>query len=216
MPQVFHRSANTAAKWTLLGGPVFLAIGLWVVYITNTSNYLTRQGMYRQQPVPFSHKHHVEDDGLDCRYCHTSVETSPFAGIPTTHVCMTCHSQIWAESAMLAPVHESYRTDTPIQWIRVNDLPDYVYFDHSIHVNKGVACIMCHGEVNKMPLMYQAKSLRMKWCLSCHREPERFVRPREHVFDMEWVPPRDQLTMGRNLVKEYRIQKLTDCYTCHR
>jgi hypothetical protein len=216
MPQVFHRSANTAAKWTLLGGPVFLVAGLWGVHILNTSNYLTRQGMYRQQPIPFSHKHHVEDDGLDCRYCHTSVETSPFAGIPSTHVCMTCHSQIWAESAMLAPVHESYRTDTPIQWVRVNDLPDYVYFDHSIHVNKGVACIMCHGEVNKMPLTYQAKSLRMKWCLSCHREPERFVRPREHVFDMEWVPPRDQLTMGRNLVKEYKIQKLTDCYTCHR
>jgi hypothetical protein len=117
---------------------------------------------------------------------------------------------------MLEPVRASWETGTPLQWVRVHDLPDYVYFNHSIHVNKGVACIMCHGRVDEMPLTWREKSLEMKWCLSCHRSPELFVRPREHVFDMNWNPPEDQLAMGRRLVKEYKIQKLTDCYTCHR
>jgi hypothetical protein len=216
MAQIFHRSTNTIARVTILGSVFILGLGLWIIYVYTNSDYATEVGMPVQQPIPFSHKHHVTDDGIDCRYCHTTVETSGFAGIPSTHVCMTCHSLIWSESPMLAPVRESYRTNTPIQWVRVHDLPDYVYFDHSIHVNKGVACVTCHGRVDQMPLMWKAESLQMKWCLSCHRSPELFVRPREQVFEMEWNPPADQLAMGRKLVEEYRIQRLTDCYTCHR
>jgi len=216
MPQVFHRSTNVIARVSIYGGILIIAAFCWLLYALNDSPYFNRAGVPREQPVPFSHKHHVQDDGIDCRYCHTSVEKSAFAGMPSTHVCMTCHSEIWAESPMLEPVRASYRDNTPIQWTRVHDLPDFVYFDHSIHIRKGVACIMCHGRVDLMPLVWIEKPLEMNWCLSCHRSPELFVRPRERAFDMEWTPPEDQLTMGRRLVKEYKIQKLTDCYTCHR
>ncbi len=216
MPQIFRRSANTVFRVALVGGVLALGAGLWATYIYNHSPYQTRVEEAREQPVPFSHKHHVQDDGIDCRYCHTSVETSSFAGLPSTHICMSCHSQIWSESPILAPVRESFRTNTPLEWVRVNDNPDFVYFNHSIHINKGVACIMCHGRVDLMPLTRRYKSLEMRWCLSCHRSPEQFVRPREHVFDMEWKPPEDQLAMGTKLVKQYKIQRLEDCYTCHR
>ena len=216
MSQIFHRSTNTISRVSIFGAVFVLGGGLWVAYIVNDSPYLTRQGVPIPQPVPFSHQHHVKDDGIDCRYCHTTVESSPFAGMPTTHTCMSCHSQIWTDSPMLAPVRESYRTGVPIQWNRVHDLPDFVYFDHSIHVSKGVACVVCHGRVDQMPLMWREKTLQMSWCLACHRQPELYVRPRERVFDMEWAPEEEQLTMGRRLVKAYKIQKLTDCYTCHR
>jgi hypothetical protein len=216
MPQIFHRSSNVISKLTLAGAGILVFAAFWVAYVIYDSPFFNRVGIARAQPVQFSHKHHAGDDGIDCRYCHTSVETSAYAGIPSTHVCMTCHSEIWSDSPYLAAIRDSYNNNTPLQWVRVHNLPDYVYFNHSIHVNKGVACIMCHGRVDQMPLMWAEKSLEMKWCLSCHRSPELFVRPREHVFDMNWNPPRDQLTMGRRLVKEYKIQKLTDCYTCHR
>ncbi len=216
MPQIFRRSANVWSPLSLALLGILTFAGVWIAYALYDSPFFNRIGVFRPQPVQFSHKHHVGDDGIDCRYCHSTVETSEFAGMPTTHVCMTCHSQLWSNSYMLAPVRESYANNTPLMWIRVHDLPDYVYFNHSIHINKGVACIMCHGRVDQMPLMTRVKSLEMKWCLSCHRSPELFVRPREHVFDMTWTPPRDQKAMGWRLVKEYRIQKLTDCYTCHR
>ncbi len=216
MPQIFRRSANVWSKASLALTGIGLVVVAWVAYAIYDSPWFNRIGLFRPQPVQFSHKHHVGDDGIDCRYCHTSVETSAYAGIPTTHICMSCHSQLWTNTAMLEPVRRSYTEDTPIEWLRVHDLPDYVYFNHSIHVNKGVACIMCHGRVDEMPLIRREKSLEMRWCLSCHRSPELFVRPREHVFDMNWNPPPDQLAMGRRLVKEYKIQKLTDCYTCHR
>lgn len=216
MPQIFHRSSNVISKLTLAGAGLLIFAVFWVAYILYDSPFFNRVGVARPQPVQFSHKHHVGDDGIDCRYCHTSVETSAYAGIPPTHVCMTCHSEIWSDSPYLAAVRDSYENNTPLEWVRVHDLPDFVYFNHSIHVNKGVACIMCHGRVDQMPLIWREKSLEMKWCLSCHRSPELFVRPREHVFDMNWNPPPDQLAMGRRLVKEYKIQKLTDCYTCHR
>ncbi len=216
MPQIFRRSANVWSKASLALTGIGLVVIAWVAYALYDSPWFNRVGLFRPQPVQFSHKHHVGDDGIDCRYCHSSVETSAYAGSPTTHICMSCHSQLWTNTAMLEPVRRSYTEDTPIQWVRVHDLPDYVYFNHSIHVNKGVACIMCHGRVDEMPLTRRVKSLEMKWCLSCHRTPELFVRPREHVFDMNWNPPADQLAMGRRLVKEYRIQRLTDCYTCHR
>ncbi|MEO5740882.1 MAG: cytochrome c3 family protein, partial [Vicinamibacterales bacterium] len=153
---------------------------------------------------------------IDCRYCHTTVETSGFAGIPPTKTCMNCHSQIFADAAFLEPVRESFRSDRPIPWTRVHDLPDFAYFDHSIHVAKGVACSTCHGPVDKMPLMRKQNSLQMEWCLDCHRHPERYVRPREEVFNMNYVAPANQLELGRRLVAENRIRKMTDCNTCHR
>jgi hypothetical protein len=177
---------------------------------------LTEVGVARSQPVQFSHKHHVSDDGIDCRYCHTSVEESSFAGIPSTKICMNCHTQIWAESPILAPVRESFRTGKSLEWTRVHSLPGFVYFDHSIHVHKGVGCVTCHGRVDQMPLMWRENTLYMEWCLECHRNPERFVRPREQVFNMGWQPPVDQITVGQKLVQEYKIESLTSCSVCHR
>ncbi|HZA53646.1 MAG TPA: cytochrome c3 family protein [Candidatus Udaeobacter sp.] len=216
MGQIFHPSTNTISRVSLFGGAVLLVALVAGLAAINESPYITEVGVARTQPIPFSHKHHVGDNGIDCRYCHTSVEDSSFAGIPPTTTCMNCHTQIWADSAMLAPVRESFRTGLPIQWTRVHNLPGFVYFDHSIHVHKGIGCSTCHGRVDQMPLMWRENTLYMDWCLDCHREPERFVRPREHVFSMDYVPPADQLALGRKLVKDYNIEKLTSCSTCHR
>jgi len=216
MPQIFHRSTNTYSRVSIFGAVFFLGFLLWLFGAWSRSSWATQAGVAREQPVPFSHAHHVGDVGLDCRYCHTSVETSGFANIPPTKTCMNCHSQIWNTSPTLEPVRESFRTDRSIAWTRVHDLPDFVYFDHSIHVNKGVGCETCHGRVDKMPLTWQKASLQMEWCLECHRHPERNVRPREAVFEMGFEPPVDQETLGRQLVKEYKIQSLTSCSTCHR
>jgi hypothetical protein len=216
MAQIFRRGANTVAKASIIGA-VLAVVGVgWAVTELNTSAYNYRLQIAREQPVQFSHKHHVGGLGIDCRYCHTSVEVSSFAGIPPTETCITCHSQIWANSAYLEPVRVSYRTGESIQWTRVHDLPGFVYFNHSIHVNKGIGCQTCHGRVDLMPLMWKVNSLQMKWCLDCHREPEKYIRPRDAVFSMTYQPPADQLALGRKLVAEYKVQKLTDCYTCHR
>lgn len=216
MAQIFHRSTNTISRVSIFGAVFFVAALAWVLDAINRSPYVTQATVACEQPVQFSHKHHVSGIGIDCRHCHTSVEDSPFAGLPATKTCVTCHSQIWSESAMLEPVRASYRTDRPIQWTRVHDLPDFVYFDHSIHVKKGVGCVTCHGRVDQMPLMWRENTLHMDWCLDCHRQPERYVRPREQVFSMDWTPSEDQLTLGQKLVKEYHIQKLTHCSACHR
>jgi hypothetical protein len=216
MSQIFHRSTNTLSRATIFGAVFVIAALGWILYAVQGSPYVTYAGVRKTQPVPFSHQHHVTGLGIDCRYCHTSVETSSYAGIPPTKTCMNCHSQIWSTAPMLEPVRESFRTDKSIRWIRVHDLPDYVYFNHSIHVAKGVGCTTCHGQVNKMPLMWQESSLQMTWCLDCHRHPERFVRPRSEVFSVTYTPPPDQLALGRKLVKEYSIQSLTSCSTCHR
>jgi Cytochrome c7 and related cytochrome c len=172
-----------------------------------------------EQPIPFSHKHHVGDDGIDCRYCHTSVERSSFAGLPQTEICMTCHSQLFKDAPVLAPLFQSFETGKPLHWNRVHDLPDFVYFNHSIHVNKGIGCASCHGEVDQMPLTWRTQSLEMQWCLSCHREPERYIRPREQVFNLHWQPSEaEQAVLGPLLVKQYHVQKerITDCSICHR
>ena len=186
-------------------------------------SYSTRAMQAREQPVPFSHAHHVGGLGLDCRYCHTTVETSSFANIPPTKTCMNCHSGIWLTSPTLEPVRASFRTGASIRWTRVHDLPDFVYFNHSIHVNKGIGCESCHGRVDRMPLTWQENSLQMEWCLDCHRHPEKHVRPREFITTMGYQPGvpsgPDQEEMGRRLVKEYQIQDartLTSCSTCHR
>ena len=217
--QIFHRSTNTISRVSLFGAVFFLAFLGWLFGAIQRSAYVTQEGVAREQPVQFSHQHHVGAIGIDCRYCHTTVETSAFAGIPPTKTCMNCHSQIWATSPILEPVRESFRTDKSLEWTRVHDLPDFAYFNHSIHVAKGVGCETCHGRVDRMPLMWQASSLQMEWCLDCHREPERFVRPREEVFTMGWVPPKDQLELGRELVAKYGIRtsfQLTSCSMCHR
>ncbi len=219
MAQIFRPSTNKLARASIVGGVLLLAAIGVSLYAFAFSSYITEVGVPRIQPVPFSHKHHVADDGIDCRYCHTSVEESAFAGIPSTKICMNCHSQLWLDSPMLEPVRESIRTGTSLQWIRIHNLPGFVYFNHSIHINKGVGCVTCHGRVDLMPLIWKANTLYMDWCLECHRAPERFVRPRKYVFSMDWQPSEDQLTLGRKLVKEYKIQGpevLTSCSTCHR
>jgi hypothetical protein len=183
------------------------------------SPWMNYMGVAQIQPVPFSHQHHVGGLGIDCRYCHTSVETSSFAGIPPTKTCMNCHSQIWTNSPMLEPVRASYRTGNSLVWTRVNDLPDFVYFDHSIHINKGVGCYSCHGPVDRMPLTYAAHTLQMEWCIGCHRAPQKELRPREQVFNMEYQPPANQEQLGVKLSREYHLRTpydLTSCSTCHR
>jgi hypothetical protein len=216
MAQIFHPSTNTLSRLTIFGALFAVAGGGWALNEINRSPYVTNARIARVQPVPFSHKHHVGDDGVDCRYCHTSVETSSFAGIPPTKTCINCHSVVWADSPMLEPVRESFRTGKPIPWVRVHDLPDFVYFNHSIHVAKGVGCTTCHGPIDKMPLTWQQNSLQMEWCIDCHRNPEKYVRPREAVFRTDWVPPSDQVEQGKNLVKQYRIESKTSCSACHR
>jgi len=217
--QVFHRSFNTIFRVILVGAVLGTLLLIAVMWVSAYSPYVTGAETVVLQPIPFSHQHHVGQFGFDCRYCHASVERSSFAGMPSTETCMNCHSQIWVGSDMLAPVRESYRTGQPLVWNRVHNLADFVYFDHSIHVQKGVGCATCHGRVDQMPLVRQVVSLNMSWCLECHREPERFLRPREEVFNMAWEPKEDQLALGRRLVKEYGIRdsyELTRCSLCHR
>ena len=215
MSQLFSKSANSLAKMSIIIG-VFLLAGAGAVgALFYRSPYYTNQNVVRSQPVPFYHEHHVAGLGLDCRFCHYNVENAAYAGIPPTHVCMTCHSQVWTEAGVLEPVRESYRTGESIQWQKVHRLADYAYFNHSVHVNKGIGCASCHGQVDNISLMYQNETLQMSWCLECHREPERFVRPKDEVFNMAWTAV-DQKELGAQLVKEYDIQSKVTCTTCHR
>jgi hypothetical protein len=216
MAQLFHRSTNTIARVSIYGAVFLIAALGWAVYELSASPYVTDVNVAKDQPVPFSHKHHAGELGLDCRYCHTSVETSASAGMPPTQTCMTCHSQIWVKSPMLEPVRSSYRDDKSIEWVRVNAVPDFVYFNHSIHVNKGVGCTTCHGPVADMPLTWRANTLQMSWCLDCHRNPEKYVRPKSEVFNPHYLEPVNQAELGLELVKKYKIQSLTNCSTCHR
>jgi len=241
MAQVFHRSSNTLARASILATLLLVAGVLWTALEISRSPYTTYAGVAKAQPVPFSHQHHVAGLGIDCRYCHTSVENSSFAGIPPTKTCMNCHSQIWTNAPMLEPVRDSYRTGKSLVWTRLNDLPDYVYFDHSIHINKGVGCNSCHGPVNKMPLMYAEASLQMEWCLNCHRAPEKFLRPHkvagrpneDQIFNMDYQEPSsarpvvledgksftDQIQLGtylKNVNHVRSVMDITSCNTCHR
>jgi hypothetical protein len=219
MPQVFPRYANVLAKVSLIGSLLAAAFVLWVCLVYTRSSYGTDAGVVRVQPVPFSHEHHVGILGIDCRYCHTSVEQSSYAGMPPTKTCMNCHSQIWLGSDVLGPVRDSYQSGRSLYWHRVYNVPGFVYFDHSIHVQKGIGCSSCHGRIDEMPFTYQVPSLLMEWCLECHRNPERHLRPREEVFNMRWQEPPDQIAHGRMLAKKYDIhdtQFLTSCSVCHR
>jgi hypothetical protein len=232
MAQIFHPSMNAFSKATIFGG-VFIVAGIaWAGNLWMRSPYVTQDNIVRDQPVPFSHDHHVSGLGIDCRYCHTTVETSAFAGIPSTEICMGCHSQIWKDSALLEPVRESYRTKQPLAWTRVHDMPDFVYFDHSIHVAKGIGCESCHGRVDRMPLMRKVHAMHMEWCLDCHRHPERHVRDRSDVFQFGLARSqshrpigepdklatstdvnRTQLMLKGNVIN---ASQLTDCVICHR
>ena len=221
MSQIFPRSANALARSSLFGVLSLVLFMGWLIFTLMRSSWATKQNEFVEQPLQFSHAHHVGGMGLDCRYCHTSVEKSSFAGIPPTKTCMNCHSQIWTNAPILEPVRASFRNDKPLNWIRVNDLPDFVYFNHQIHIKQGVGCDTCHGPVDKMPLMYQAKPLLMEWCLSCHRAPENFIRPRAEVFNMNYRLPegRTQRDLGLELKKEYNIagvEHMTSCSVCHR
>jgi len=216
MPQIFRRSANTLSKvsifglLSLVGGLIVLAI------VLSRSSYVTRQQIFVEQPLQFSHMHHVTDDGIDCRYCHTSVETSSFAGIPPTKTCMNCHAVLFANAAFLEPVRASFRDNRPLRWVRVHDLPDFVYFNHSIHIKKGVGCETCHGRIDQMPLTYQQNSLLMEWCIDCHRNPAPNLRPRAEITTMGYRPAKDQAELGPELMKAYNVNPPTSCSTCHR
>ncbi len=238
MPQIFHPSTNTIARASVFGGLLVIAAAVYAGNAFLRSSYVTQVDVVRDQPVPFSHDHHVAGLGIDCRYCHSTVETAAFAGMPSTEVCMGCHSQVWKDSPLLAPVRESYASGKPLAWTRVYDVPDFVYFDHSIHVAKGIACRKCHGPVDRMPLMRKATTLHMEWCLACHRHPELAVRPREEVLRFDRQSTRQAGTVsdgtfeirrplaadselekqGEKLAKEYGIvtTQLTDCVICHR
>jgi Cytochrome c7 and related cytochrome c len=189
MAQVFDRSSNALARFSLvLTGVIVIALGVTLDQLQR-SPWVTRQGQRPDQPIPFSHKHHVEGLGLQCQYCHTQVEKAAYAGIPPTKTCINCHAQIWTNAELLEPVRQSWATGASIQWIRVHDLPDYVYFNHEIHVNKGIGCASCHGRVDEMPLMYQQNTLQMEWCLNCHRNPAVNLRPTSEIYNMSWAGP---------------------------
>jgi hypothetical protein len=215
MAQIFHPSTNTIARVSIFGAVFIVAGLLWLIAQVHRSPWMTDAHVAREQPIQFSHERHVGGNGIDCRYCHTSVEESGFAGIPPTKTCMNCHAELFSKSPFLQPVLQSFESGRSIEWTRVHDLPDFVFFDHSIHVNKGVGCTTCHGPVDRMPLMAQEHSLQMEWCLDCHRRPEAFVRPRSEVFSVNWVSPANQTELGNRLIEEYQIQRLTSCSTCH-
>ncbi|KAA0253719.1 cytochrome C [Acidobacteria bacterium ACD] len=218
MAQIFPRSSNvlSRASVVVLLGAAGATLG--GVMMMDRTGFNQRAGTTLEQPVPFSHEHHVQGLGIDCRYCHTAVERSSTAGLPPTATCMNCHKLVWNEAPMLEPVRSSFRTGQPLKWAKVHDLPDFVYFDHSIHVAKGIGCASCHGPVQEMRLMRSANAIQMRWCLDCHRNPERHLRPKEEVFSTTWKA-KDQEALGRELRETYRIRPtelLTSCGTCHR
>jgi len=219
MAQIFPASANTIFRvvLVLIAAAAIGSIGL--AYAYERSGNETRVGLVAEQPVPFSHQHHARELGIDCRYCHTSVETSSSAGMPSSDTCMSCHSQIWNQSPTLAAVRDSLSETKPLRWRRVHDLPDFVYFNHGIHVQKGVGCASCHGRIDLMPLTWKAEPLTMQWCLQCHRHPEDHVRPKDEVFNMAYrLSKTEQRDVGNRLVDAYGIprDRLTNCSTCHR
>lgn len=220
MAQLFHESANTVAKASIVMAVLLGGVAFYVYTQIARSSYLTGRYVERQQPVQFSHKHHVGDDGIDCRYCHTTVETSPSAGMPPTQTCMNCHSQIWNDSPYLEPVRASFRDNKPIEWVRVHDLPEFVYFNHSIHVNKGVGCASCHGDVANMASVFQENTLQMEWCIACHRDTKTAIRPKSEIFNTAWNPAditdEQQKEVDEKAAKLRSTELLTSCSTCHR
>jgi Cytochrome c7 and related cytochrome c len=216
MPALFSRSSNRTIRLTLAAAAaalvgIPLALMAWV-----RTPAITGQRSAPAQPIPFDHRIHVTGLQIDCRYCHSTAERSAPAGVPATTVCVPCHSQVWRDGPVFAPVRHSLATGRPIPWQRVNSLPDFVFFNHAIHVRKGVGCETCHGRVDRMARVEQAAPLTMSWCLDCHRGPERYLRPVEQVTTMGWQPPGGQAALGRELVRRYHVSRLTNCSACHR
>lgn len=222
MPQLFGRSANTLALVSIVTIGLLSVGGIAIAYVVQSSSYVTEVKIFKQQPVPFSHQHHVQGLGIDCRYCHTGVEVSNFAGIPPVSTCMNCHKMIWGDQEMLKPIRDAHKNDTPLEWQRVHKLPEFVYFNHSAHVNKGVSCQKCHGRVDEMPLMYKQNTLYMGWCLECHRNPGPNLRPLENVTEMDWHEDEEWKTTDRlahygiREKKRFQVDQLTNCAVCHR
>lgn len=238
MANIFHPSMNAISRVSIFGMVFVVGAVFFIIWFVVRSPYWTEEGVAREQTVPFSHQHHVGDAGIDCRYCHTSVDKSSFAGVPSTSICMNCHAYLWNDQPMLKPVRDSYRDQTPIRWTRVHDLGDYAFFNHSIHLHKGIGCVSCHGRVDEMPLMWKNQSLLMEWCLACHRDPIPHLRPRQFVYDMrsldelaesgdlqrgiendfpEFVAAEPDLQSLRlTLARRYNIQSETNCSICHR
>jgi hypothetical protein len=217
MPQPFPPNANALVRWSLIGGAILLPlIVIALAAFARVSNNQVRVPV--TQPVAFSHALHAGELGLDCRYCHTTVEVSSSANIPPTETCMTCHSQVRVATPQLAPVWQSWETGEPIAWNRVHKLPEYAYFNHSAHINKGIGCADCHGRIDRMDGIWKNEPMTMGWCLECHRAPENYVRPREEVFNMAYERPGNQRELGLSLVQSYHIDsdKLIQCSTCHR
>lgn len=244
MAQIFRPSSNITAKIALITGALApLAIMVSMSQFTRSS-YVTKVGIPYEQPVPFSHEHHVNELGIDCRYCHQHVEKSAYSNYPATHTCMSCHSQIWTNSPLLEPVRESYVKNVPLKWQVVNKVPDFVYYNHAIHVNRGISCNNCHGPIQAMQIVYKAQAFQMRWCLECHRNPENYVNEPDFVWNLyqniqrgkhadgspltaeeeslklgvQYKRTPEELQKGRELVKRYGIQTqaLSDCYICHR
>ena len=218
MSQIFPAAFDLYAKALALLAVLFVIGGGTAFYLLNRSPYWTNVGVTLDQPVPFSHKHHAGELGIDCRFCHASVASSSYAGMPDTQTCMTCHSQIWKDAPMLQPVRSSYTANQPLRWNRVNEVPEFVYFNHSIHINKGVGCSSCHGRIDEMPITWKAKDFEMQWCLSCHRHPAENIRPLAQVFKMDWTQADTTPAQGAALMKARGIKTdhLTDCSACHR
>lgn len=216
MAQLFRPSANSIAKVSIASAVILVFSTIGIAYMIDRGPWITDVGVAPVQPIYFSHKHHVKDDGIDCRYCHTSVENSGYAGLPPTETCMSCHSQIWNNASVTEPIRQSWASGESIKWTKVHDLPDFVYFNHSIHIAKGVGCSTCHGQINEMPWVYKVNTLYMNWCLNCHRNPGQYLRPKSEVFNMDYKYPSNQAELGAQLVKENHVQSLVDCVTCHR
>lgn len=229
MPQVFPKSMNVVARLSVIAVPFLMAGGAAGGAAFYRSDYTTGAREVVEQPIPFSHKHHVAQLGIDCKYCHTSVDQSASAGFPPAKTCMNCHQQMWQSADLLAPLRDAYSKDKPITWNKVHNVPHYTYFNHSIHVGKGIGCVSCHGQIDQMNLVFQSKTLLMEWCLDCHRNPEKNLRPKEEVTNMTFKAenvinpdtgkPYDQTTLGKHLKEKHQVRDqfvLTNCSMCHR
>lgn len=215
MPNIFSKKANSYPLKLLLAlGLVALALGLGITYYF-TPKY-ANVGYQPIQPVAYDHYLHATQLGLDCRYCHTHVDKSGHSNIPATSTCMNCHQHILTDSPALAPVRESYESGEPIPWVKIHNAPGYVYFNHSVHVNRGISCVECHGEVNKMEVVYQAKPLSMSFCLECHRNPEKFIRPLDAVYDLNWKREEASTQEGERFVHDWKVTPPQSCSACHR
>ncbi|MDB4935535.1 MAG: Molybdopterin oxidoreductase subunitprotein [Labilithrix sp.] len=216
MKPLFSRSANSI-YWLAIGAVATAIVGLPVMLIAwARTPYATGEQQIVEQPIKFDHRHHVRDDGVDCLYCHGGATRAPYAGVPATSTCMSCHNQVWTDSPELAAVRKSYFEGKPIHWRRVHRLPDFVFFDHSIHLAKGVGCVTCHGRVDRMAQVFAVAPLTMRWCLDCHRAPERHLRPLDQITAMEWTPDVPQERLGRELATQLGVRSIDDCTACHR